>query len=288
MQFPHCLYEPQEVVTMPTNGLANHGKFIKSTRRAKDARAMATEHYELHRKNPSSDILLTCDHATNRIPDWVQGGTLGLSRHDMECHFAYDVGAAGVTRHLSDALGASAILSDFSRLVVDPNRGENDPTLIPAISDGRVVPGNIALEPGDRARRFERCYHPYHAALAALLDDIPVTVIVAIHTFTPKMRDGPKRPWHIGILSGKDRRLGGAILAELDSCEGLVIGDNKPYSGHLPGDSIDRHALSRGLPGVLVEFRNDLVSTESDQAKWARFFAPLLKRAVTSATRKSG
>ncbi len=249
---------------------------------------MTTHHCELHRKNPSSAIVLTCDHATNLVPEWVQGGTLGLSPRDMERHFAYDVGAASVTRHLSDALGASAILSGFSRLVIDPNRGEDDPTLIPAISDGRVIPGNVALAPEDRARRFARCYRPYHAALTALLDDIPDPVIVAIHSFTPKMRDGLQRPWHIGILSGKDRRLGGAILGELAACEDLVIGDNKPYSGHLPGDSIDRHALNRGLLCVLVEFRNDLVATESGQAKWARFFAPLLQRAVTSATRRAG
>ena len=221
--------------------------------------------------------LITCDHATNRVPDWVGGGTLGIAPEDMARHIAYDVGAAGLTRELAQRMGAPAILSDFSRLVIDPNRGEDDPTLLMRIYDGTVIPANRHADAAERERRLDRLYRPYHAAYARLAALRPDRVIGALHSFTPALRGRPPRPWHVGVLySHLDERFSKPLVARLQAEPDLCIGDNEPYSGHLPGDAIDRHALRLGRHNTLVELRNDLIATPAEQAHWAARLAPIL------------
>jgi len=147
-----------------------------------------------------SHWLITCDHASNRVPDWVNGGDLGIAPEDMARHIAWDVGAAGVARRLAARLEAPAILSRFSRLVIDPNRGEDDPTLLMRIYDGTVIPANRDAGPAERERRLERLHRPYHAALEALASARPDRAICAIHSFTPQLRGRPRLPWSLGVL----------------------------------------------------------------------------------------
>jgi len=221
--------------------------------------------------------LVTCDHASNRVPDWVAGGDLGLPAADMQRHIAHDVGAAGLTRALADLLDAPAILSTFSRLVIDPNRGEDDPTLLMRLYDGTIIPANRHAGPAELAQRKDRLYHPYHAALGALAARRPDTVIVAVHSFTPQLRGRPARPWQVGVLySHLDERLALPLIARLQAEPDLCVGDNQPYAGHLPGDAVDRHALQCGRPNVLLELRHDLIATPEDQRRWAARLAPIL------------
>lgn len=227
--------------------------------------------------------LVTCDHASNTVPDWVSGGDLGIAPTDMARHIAYDVGAAGVTRELARLLDAPAILSGFSRLVIDPNRGEDDPTLVMRLYDGTIIPANRNLTPDDREARLARLYRPYHAALAALASRKSDTVICAIHSFTPCLRGRALRPWHVGVLYAGDARLARPLLTRLRAERDLCIGDNQPYAGHLPGDAIDRHALASGRPNVLIELRNDLIATPETQAQWAARLAPILAAALADA-----
>jgi predicted N-formylglutamate amidohydrolase len=191
--------------------------------------------------------LVTCDHASNRVPDWVAGGTLGIAAEDMARHIAWDVGAAGLTRALATALDSSAILSNFSRLVIDPNRGEDDPTLVMKLYDGTIIPANRHIDSAGITERLDRLYRPYHAAYAELAARRADTVIVAIHSFTPCLKGRPPRPWHVGVLhSHLDSRFSLPLIARLRAETDLCVGDNEPYSGHLPGDAIDRHALATG------------------------------------------
>ncbi|GAB4299506.1 MAG: N-formylglutamate amidohydrolase [Roseovarius sp.] len=227
--------------------------------------------------------LVICDHAANTVPDFVHGGTLGLSAADMARHIAYDPGAAGVARALAAHLGAPYVGANFSRLVIDPNRGEDDPTLVMKLYDGTVIPANRHLAPEDLERRLNRCYRPYHTALAELAARRAATIIVSVHSFTRQFLGRPPRPWHVGVLYAADERLSRPLIALLRAQPDLCIGENEPYGGHLPGDTIARHAIAHQRPNVLLEVRNDLIETPARQAAWAARLAPLLVAAAARA-----
>ncbi len=230
--------------------------------------------------------LVTCDHASNRVPDWVNGGDLGIPPEDMARHIAWDVGAAGLARALGGLLDSPVILSDFSRLVIDPNRGEDDPTLVMRLYDGTIIPANRHIGPAGVAERLDRLYRPYHAAYARLAARQPDRVILAIHSFTPCLRGRAPRPWQVGVLySHLDDRLSKPLIARLQAEADLCTGDNEPYSGHLPGDAIDRHALRTGRLNTLVELRQDLIATAAGQTLWAARLAPILTGALADADR---
>jgi predicted N-formylglutamate amidohydrolase len=225
--------------------------------------------------------LVTCDHASNRVPDWVGGGDLGIAAEDMARHIAWDVGAAGLAQALGAALDSPVVMSDFSRLVIDPNRGEDDPTLVMKLYDGTIIPANRHIDADGLQARLDRLYRPYHDALARLAGRRPDVVIVAIHSFTPCLKGRAPRPWQVGVLySHLDERLSRVLIDRLMAEPDLCVGDNEPYSGHLPGDAIDRHALQPGRLNTLIEVRNDLIDTEADQRAWAARLAAILQEAM--------
>ncbi|MGV8985198.1 MAG: N-formylglutamate amidohydrolase [Cypionkella sp.] len=225
--------------------------------------------------------LVTCDHASNRVPVEVCGGDLGIAPEDMARHIAWDVGARGVAVALGEALDSPVICSDFSRLVIDPNRGEDDPTLVMQLYDGTIVPGNAGIKPDEVERRLASLHRPYHAALARLADRRPDTAILSIHSFTPFLRGRTLRPWQVGVLySHLDDRLSVPLIAGLSTEPDLCVGDNEPYTGHLPGDAIDRHALQKGRHNTLIEVRSDLISDAAGQRAWGLRLAPFLTQAL--------
>ncbi len=231
--------------------------------------------------DPGCGLLLLCDHASNAVPDDID---LGLPATEMARHIAYDIGAAAVTRALAARLGAPALLTTFSRLVIDPNRGRDDPTLVMRLSDGAVVPGNARIDAAGVAARLARFHDPYDAAIRAALDAATrPSALVTIHSFTPVWRGLP-RPWHAGILWDRDARLAAPLVAGLRADPArLCVGDNEPYGGGLPGDTIDRHATARGLENALVEIRQDLIADAPGQEAWAARFASLLAPLVAKA-----
>ena len=236
--------------------------------------------YHILNEARDSRWLITCDHAANTVPEAVNGGDLGIAPEDMARHIAYDPGARGVTEALADLLGAPAILSNFSRLVIDPNRGEDDPTLVMKLYDGTIIPANRHVDAEEVERRLNAYHRPYHAALAELAARREDTVIVAVHSYTRQLRGRPPRPWHIGILHGHDTRLSDLLIARLRADPALCVGVNEPYGGHLEGDSIARHALGEGRHNTLIELRNDLIAMPAQQRAWAERLAPLLEAAL--------
>ncbi|MGR3322131.1 MAG: N-formylglutamate amidohydrolase [Pseudooceanicola sp.] len=238
--------------------------------------------YRILGKERPARWLVTCDHAANTVPDFVNSGDLGLPPSDMARHIAYDVGAAGVAAALAEALDAPAILSNFSRLVIDPNRGEDDPTLLMKLYDGSIIPANRHAGPAELEARLDGCYRPYHAALAGLAARRDDTVLLSIHTFTPQLRGRPLRPWQVGVLYGADDRLAQHALTRLRAEPDLCAGENEPYGGHLPGDAVETHAIRHGRPNVLIELRNDLVADEAGQRAWAQRLAPMLQEALAA------
>ena len=171
-----------------------------------------------------------------------------------------------MTRALARRLGAPAVLSTFSRLLIDANRGEDDPTLIMRLSDGAIVPGNAAVDAAERARRIARFHAPYHAAIDAAIERAIAAgsppALVSIHSFTPVWR-GHARPWHAGVLWDGDPRFAVPLIEALRADPALVVGDNEPYSGALANDTMYRHGTERGLAHALVEIRQDLIADEA-------------------------
>lgn len=232
---------------------------------------------EIIRGDPAAGVLLLCDHASNAIPAELKA--LGLPAQQLERHIAYDIGAAEMTRAMAAALGAPAVLSNFSRLLIDPNRGRDDPTLVMRISDGALVPGNAQIDEAGIAERIARYYAPYDAAIDAAIEAALAAgqppAIVSLHSFTPFWKGVP-RPWHAGVLWDREGRLAQALIAALQGEGDLIVGDNEPYNGGLPGDTIDRHATRRGLLDALIEIRQDLIGEPHAARAWGLRLARLL------------
>ena len=227
--------------------------------------------------------IVTADHASNRVPPEVAGGDLGLPPAEMARHIAWDPGVAGVARRLGEILDSPVIEGRFSRLVIDPNRGEDDPTVLMRLYDGTIIPANRDADAAERERRLALFHRPYHAALGELMAR-PGAVMLAVHSFTPAFVGRPPRPWHVAVLSASDRRLTDPLLARLRREADLVVGDNEPYGGHLPGDSVDRHCLPQGRLHALIELRQDVIAEEAQQARWAERLAPMLEDALAEAS----
>jgi predicted N-formylglutamate amidohydrolase len=229
-------------------------------------------------------MVLLCDHAANAVPECY--GTLGLSPELLATHIAYDIGAAEVVRSLSERFEAPAILGRWSRLLIDLNRGEDDPTLVMKLSDGAIIPGNREVGPEEIARRIREFHAPYHAAIAQEIARIRasrrVPVIVSLHSFTPRWK-GKKRKWEIGILWDRDGRLAHPLMARLEEA-GFVVGDNEPYSGALENDCLYRHGTANGLPHALIEIRQDLIANETA----SRGMADKLHRIIEAALADMG
>lgn len=230
-------------------------------------------------------LVLVCDHASNAVPPEI--GTLGLPDSDMQRHIAWDIGARAVTLGLCDRLGAPAVMSTWSRLVIDPNRGTDDPTLVMRLYDGSIIPGNRHVDAAEITRRTEAYHRRYHGAIDAALDRIEAAgeqpFIVSIHSFTPQLKGKAPRPWHIGLLWDGDDRLVAPLFEELGRDTDLCIGDNEPYNGALKGDCMWQHGTRRGIAHVLIEIRNDLIATTEGQERYADLLAPILIRAIAQA-----
>jgi predicted N-formylglutamate amidohydrolase len=233
----------------------------------------------VHGAERPARFLITCDHATNVVPPFAGGGDLGLPAEDMERHIAYDVGAYETSKILGGLLDAPVVASNFSRLVIDPNRGEDDPTLLMKLYAGTLIPANRHAGAAELQERLEACYRPYHQAVAELAAR-PGTVIISMHSFTPQLRGRAPRPWQIGILFPEGERYSPFVIKELQKDAGLCVGINEPYTGHLPGDAIETHATRPGRPNTLVELRNDLIATAEGQQDWARRLADVLPKAL--------
>ena len=229
-------------------------------------------------------VLLICDHAAAAVPAAL--GRLGLPEAAFALHIAWDIGAAALTRLLAARLGAAAVLAGYSRLVMDLNRQPGHPTSIPPVSDGIAIPANQDLDDGEAERREEALFEPYHHAITTQLARLwrhgpaqaQAPALIAIHSFTPVL-DGFARPWQVGVLWNRDPRLAVPLMRALAG-QGLVVGDNLPYSGRDIGYTIDTHAGAAGLPHVSLEIRQDLLADQAGLDQWAdrldRALAPVL------------
>lgn len=234
--------------------------------------------FEIISGDPHPALVLLADHAMNRVPQ--EYGDLGLPPEAFSRHIAFDIGIEDITRGLCDRLGVPAVLGCFSRLLIDPNRGEDDPTLIMKLSDGMVIPANHPLDPEERERRLNLFHRPYHDAVSAVIAETgrkagKPPLVVSIHSFTHAWKGTP-RPWHAGVLWDTDPRAAQALISHLRADPELLVGDNEPYDGALRGDTMHRHCSTTGLAHGLLEIRQDLISDAAGVNAWADRLAPIL------------
>jgi predicted N-formylglutamate amidohydrolase len=234
--------------------------------------------HRILRPQGSGRFVFLCDHGGNRIPAEFQN--LGLPKSELTRHIAWDIGAAGVTETLSAIFDAPAILTTVSRLVIDCNRHPDAPDLVPEVSDGTIIPGNLNLSDGARTDRLNKWFRPYHSAIERILGEregrAVHTVFVSVHSMTARLAGQP-RPWQIAISSHRDRSFADPVLAALRQPGDVVVGDNQPYDLDPAVDySTPFHAMRREIPHVQVEFRQDEIADEVGQQRWALLFAEAL------------
>lgn len=235
--------------------------------------------FDLVEGDRGKGLVLLGDHAGRALPSAY--GSLGLPAGEFDRHIAYDIGVEPLLRRLAAMTGAPAVMANFSRLLIDSNRGEDDPTLIRQIYDGTIIQANYPMSAEERENRLENYYRPYHDAVGAMIASVAAAsgsapFIFSLHSFTPHMQ-GRERPWHAGVLWDLDDRAPLPLIEMLARDTAIVVGDNEPYDGALRGDTMYRHAIVNGFAHALLEVRQDLIGDEAGVESWAQRLAPIVE-----------
>lgn len=240
--------------------------------------------YSVVNPDGASPFLLLCEHASNRIPRAL--GQLGLPHAERQRHIAWDIGVSALSQHLSATLDAALFMTNYSRLVIDCNRPLHAPSAIPEVSETTSIPGNLSLSATERQQRIDTLFTPFADAVKRRLDQRDAqglqSIVVGVHSFTP-IYFGRSRPWHAGVLYGEAKTFGHALIDALREDADLEVGDNEPYNIHPDEDyTVPAHADSRGLPGVLIEVRHDLIDTRQGVQAWGERLTRCLIKAAAS------
>jgi len=233
--------------------------------------------FEIVNPEGKNNLVLVCDHASNRVPEYL--AELGLSAAQLADHIGWDPGAAAVARLLAKNLDAPLLLSGYSRLVIDCNRPLASNELIPEQSAGIIIPGNQHLSPQQREQRIQELFIPYHNAIDELLDARLLSnpqqpaIFLSIHSFTPFLFN-QQRPWHIGVSHKSDDHFAKHLHSGLVQQGDIVVGFNQPYAIEDEFDySIPTHGEARNLPSAMLEIRQDGLITETGIERWAERIA---------------
>ncbi|MGF9563886.1 N-formylglutamate amidohydrolase [Neorhizobium sp. JUb45] len=232
-----------------------------------------------------SDVLLVCEHASNRLPEGY--GDLGLPADALTSHIAWDPGALAVSQRIAKNLDAVLVYQRFSRLIYDCNRPPTSPAAMRDVSEVFRIPGNENLSEAEKARRTAALYLPFQGRIAqeiaARTKAGRATVLVTVHSFTP-VYYGQKREVEIGFLHDRDSRLADRMLAAAADTNLYLIARNEPY-GAADGvtHTLEVHAIGPGLLNVMIEIRNDLITDDVGQGFVADFLTGLLRESLVDA-----
>jgi len=239
--------------------------------------------YDVLRPGGKNSLILTCEHAGNRVP--VSLGTLGLPADVLELHVGWDIGIAPVAAMIAEAIDAPLVSQPYSRLVIDCNRPTCSAEATPSVSDGIIVPANHSLTDAERAGRVDAIHTPYHDRISDLIDqkmeDETRPTIISLHSFTPMLAmERTQRPWDITLLYNRDARVAERLEQLLmNAAPSLMLAHNEPYTIADTTDyTIPVHGELRGLPSVLIEIRNDHLLTESGRYFWAGLLSDALQQ----------
>jgi len=235
--------------------------------------------YQCINENSTCPLLIVVDHGGRAIPKRLNN--LGLDQEALDSHIAWDIGAAEVAKYLANRFNACAIQANYSRLVIDCNRYISDPASILSSSDGIEISANKNLNHMEVERRIKEIYRPYHQAIEKrinrFLNNSQIPLILSVHSMTPQLGENNRRE-SISVCWGADGRAANRTLSQLEQWQDIVIGDNIPYSEVFGEDyTVPEHAISRGLPSLMVEFRQDLLSDEKSIQHWGQRFAEIVE-----------
>ena len=235
-------------------------------------------------EDKNSNFLVICDHASNHIPNEYKN--LGLNKKILTTHIAYDLGVKETATYLAKYLDCPLVMSDFSRLLIDANRGIDDPTLIMKISDGEIIKGNkdisFLINCSEKKHRINTYYNTYHNKISEIIDrSLKKNIfpaIISIHSFTPFFGQN-KRSTELGILWDSDNRLPDIFFSYLSkNYKDINVGNNKPYTGRMKNDTLYRHGTKQGLANILIEIRQDLIIDSAKQKEFSKLISnPLLE-----------
>lgn len=226
-------------------------------------------------------FVFVCEHAGLEVPAAL--GDLGVAEDHWKLHIASDMGAKKVAQCLAKHLSSKLIFQQYSRLVIDCNRAHTAESLIPEASHGIEIPGNQGLDLTERMARINEIHVPFHKEIdqeleARRVGKIP-TILVSIHSFTPKLGN-EERPWHIGVQYAQNSVFAHIVMSILREDLTLCIGDNQPWPVNETDDyTIPVHGDGRNIPYVMIEIRQDLITTEEAQVAWAERLSAVFERA---------
>ncbi|WP_264210879.1 N-formylglutamate amidohydrolase [Leisingera thetidis] len=245
---------------------------------------------EVVNRKGTGPVLLLCEHASSDIP--ARYGGLGLKEADRLSHAAWDPGARAVALHMSRALDAPLVASRVSRLVYDCNRPPEAASAMPEKSELVEVPGNKELTAAQRQERVDTVYAPFCGTVSKVINARKEaglrTVLVTMHSFTP-VYYGQHRAVEIGVLHDSDSRLADAMLAAAPALPHRHVERNAPYG---PADGVTHslkiHGLAHGLANVMIEIRNDLVTSPEEEEAMAEEMLTLLRPALAALAAEGG
>ncbi len=229
------------------------------------------------KKKSVKHLIFICDHATNYIPKKFK--QLGITDRKLKSHIAYDIGAKTFTLKLAKKLNQSYFLSNFSRLLIDPNRSKTDRDLIIKKSFETKIPGNIDISTEERKNRIKFYYNLYHENLAYFVKKkikmFEKVYLISIHSFTKKSSN-TNRGVEVGLLWNKNMNLLLPIQKILIKKK-IHLGRNYPYSGFHFNHTLDKLNKTFSLDNLSIEIRNDLICDEKGIKKYVELFSNIFK-----------
>jgi predicted N-formylglutamate amidohydrolase len=182
----------------------------------------------------SAELVLTCEHAGNRVPR-EHARLFRGARAVLASHRGWDPGALDLGLRMARRAGSRLHFCTWTRLLVEPNRSTHNPRIWSSYTRG--------LPREERQRILERYWRPHRrqveAAFDAALRRAGSVLHVAVHSFTPVL-DGQRRNADVGLLYDSRRRRERALAARWKALVAELAPDlrvrmNYPYLGSSDG-----------------------------------------------------